>query len=77
MSSIKDTAKKEITCLVGPCRLVRHEVQFTYNKEADYTVLWCSLKGKAVVDVEVCPDGKWEKDSKGYPNKTDETLEVL
>ena len=65
MSNIKDTAKKEIKCLAGSYRLARHEVQFTYNKEADYTVLWCSLTGKAVVDLEVCPDGKWEKDSKG------------
>jgi hypothetical protein len=65
-----ETETGTIKCLAGSCRLARHEAQFTFDNAPGYTVLWCSLHSKAVIDLERCPDGKWEKDSKGYPIKT-------
>jgi hypothetical protein len=70
-ASNKATSNEETNCLAGPCRLVRHETQITYDNEPDYIVLWCSLKSKAVIDMKECPDGKWKKTASGYPIKTD------
>ncbi len=69
----KEPETKELKRMIwdgelDPGRTVKH------LKEADDKQ---RESNKAVVDLEVCPDGKWEKDSKGYPIKTDETLKGL
>ncbi|MFH2061069.1 MAG: hypothetical protein ABIJ59_19555 [Pseudomonadota bacterium] len=58
----QDKTKLVTTCLGKECDFSGYK-----RMNGGYLALWCGQQKIAVIDLRTCPNGKWQKDAKGFP----------